>query len=196
MNTNAGHEGGTSAETLSPAIPQDIIDAAVSLLQKACDARIAIAAAESCTGGLLSSLLTDIEGASHIFDRGFVVYSEEAKCELLGLDRALIDRCGAVSGEVARAMAEGALAHSDSTIAVAITGYAGSAKGAQEAGLVHFACAAPGLATRHREAHFGDIGRGPTRIASLRLAIALLDDAIELIMRGHERPGKRTAAQP
>ncbi len=77
----------TNAETLSPAISDDVESLAIEVLQRACAKDLSLATAESCTGGLLSSLLTDVVGTSHAFDRGFVVYSEDAKCELLGVPR-------------------------------------------------------------------------------------------------------------
>lgn len=166
------------AETLSPALPDDVIKAAMSLLEAASEAKIGIATAESCTGGLLASLLTDIEGASNAFDRGFVVYSKEAKCDLLGLSDQMIDDCGAVSKPVARAMAEGALGRSDAGLAIGITGFAGPGEPGDEPGLVHFACAAHGVETRHVVRHFGDIGRGATRVESLRVALDMLTDML------------------
>lgn len=99
--------------------------------------------AESCTGGLIAGACTDLSGSSAWFERGFVTYSNEAKHELLGVDRALIERCGAVSEEVARAMAAGALARSRAQLAVAVTGVAGPTGGtaAKPVGLVWFAWA-------------------------------------------------------
>src|SRR3546814_1058541 len=97
---------GGETETLSAALPDDVEQAAARVLELACDRELTLATAESCTGGLLGSLLTDVEGASHAFERGFIVYSTEAKCELLGVDRRQIDDCGAVSRDVAVAMAE------------------------------------------------------------------------------------------
>ena len=84
-----------------------------------------LATAESCTGGLIAAACTAVAGSSDWFERGFVTYSNAAKTELLGVDEALIQAHGAVSAEVARAMAEGALAHSKAGIAVAVTGIAG-----------------------------------------------------------------------
>jgi nicotinamide-nucleotide amidase len=169
------------AETLSPALPDEVIRAAISVLETASHAKIALATAESCTGGLLASLLTDIEGASNVFDRGFVVYSKEAKCDLLGLSHEMIEDCGAVSEPVARAMAEGALRRSDARLAIAITGFAGPGEPDDEPGLVHFACAAHEVETRHIVRHFGDIGRGATRIESLRVALKLLAEMLPVV---------------
>jgi nicotinamide-nucleotide amidase len=179
MMTNSKEGGGGGqTETLSPALPDDVEQAAAALLEAACDAELMLATAESCTGGLLGSLLTDVEGASHAFERGFIVYSEAAKCELLGVARDQIDRCGAVSREVAIAMAEGAIRGSHADIALSVTGFAGSTDDGGEAGLVHFACARRHGATVHREAHFGDIGRGPVRIACMRVALDMLRQAV------------------
>ena len=170
------------SETLA-IVPDRVEAAAQALLARACAAEIAIVTAESCTGGLLASLLTDIEGASSAFERGFVVYSPEAKCELLGIARAQIDRCGAVIRDVAEAMAEGALAASRGDVAIAITGFAGPAGPDDEAGLVHFACSRREGPTAHRECHFGDIGRGPTRIACIEQAVAMLEEGVAAAAR-------------
>ncbi|MFT3964926.1 MAG: CinA family protein [Sphingobium sp.] len=167
------------AETLAPILPEDIEKGAGDLLERACEAGFTLATAESCTGGLLASLLTDVEGASRAFERGFVVYSEEAKCELLGIARETIDRSGAVSRDVARTMAQGALDHSKADIALAVTGFAGPAGPGDEPGLVHFACARRGATITHREEHFGDKGRGPVRIACLRVALEMMGEAFD-----------------
>jgi nicotinamide-nucleotide amidase len=162
-------------ETLSPALPGRLEEATRRLLDAACDRDLVLAAAESCTGGMLASLLTDVEGVSHAFDRGFVTYSAAAKTDMLGVPAALIEAEGAVSKAVAVAMAEGALARSDAHIAVAITGFAD--KG-EEPGLVHFACARAGRMTAHREAHFGPVGRGATRIAALEVAVDMMTEML------------------
>jgi len=166
-----------TAEPLA-GIPDDIENRARAILERACKQDLSIVTAESCTGGLLASLLTDIEGASHAFERGFVVYSEKAKSELLDVDPAVIERCTAVSREVAEAMAQGALAHSEGAVAVTITGYAGPGAPGDEPGLVHFGCARRDGRSWHREEHFGDIGRGPVREKALRVALEMLDQAV------------------
>src|SRR6187551_1715499 len=97
------------AETLDPALPPDIQELADKVLDLAHDRHFKLATAESCTGGLLAALLTDVEGRSHVFERGFVVYSKEAKCDLLGIARDKVERCGAVSKEIALEMVLGAL---------------------------------------------------------------------------------------
>lgn len=109
-----------------------------------------IATAESCTGGLIAAALTAVAGASDVVDRGFVTYSNEAKMELVGVPAAMLAAHGAISESVVRAMAEGALARSRATIAIAVTGLAGPGGGSVEkpVGLVWF-----GLAQRGREVH-------------------------------------------
>ena len=138
-----------------------------------------VATAESCTGGMVAAAITDIAGSSAIFDRGFVTYSNEAKSQMLGVPSALIARHGAVSEEVARSMAEGALAHSNATLAVAITGIAGPTGGTAEkpVGLVQFACALKNGKTRHERRIFtGD--RAAIRIAARDLALQMLGNAL------------------
>ncbi len=164
------------AEALAHVLPPEVDDLAHQTAGQA-DARgLRLAAAESCTGGLLASLLTDLPGLSHVFDRGFVTYSEAAKTDLLGVPPDVLRECTAVSAKTARLMAEGALSRSDADIAVAITGYceADPAQPGSEAGLVHFACARRhGIVLQH-EAHFGDIGRAGVRHACLRVALHLI----------------------
>lgn len=137
------------------------------------------ATAKSCTGGLVAAALTAIPGSSDVVDRGFVTYSNAAKTEMLGVPAPLIAAHGAVSEPVARAMAEGAIAHSDADVAVAITGIAGPGGGsdAKPVGLVHFAAARRGGATVHLERRYGDLGRSAIRSAALRDALDLLEKA-------------------
>jgi len=171
----AGGSNLNDTETLSPVLPDALEEATRRLLAKACERELVLATAESCTGGMLASLLTDVQGVAHAFDRGFVTYSEEAKTEMLGVPAALIEDEGAVSKEVAVAMAEGALARSRAHIAVSITGFADAG---DEPGLVHFACARQGRITAHREAHFGPIGRGRTRVAALEVAVDMMTEML------------------
>jgi nicotinamide-nucleotide amidase len=124
---------------------------------------------------MLASLLTDVKGVAHAFERGFVTYSEAAKIELLGVSPELIKTKGVVSREVAVAMAEGALARSQAHIALAVTGFADEG---QEPGLVHLACARSGRPTEHHEAHFGNVGRGKVRIATLSVAIGMMTEML------------------
>lgn len=167
------------AQTLSPAIPAEIETLAATTLERACSNEVSLATAESCTGGLIASLLTDVEGASHAFERGFVVYSEEAKAELLGVSPGMIKKFGAVSRDVALAMAEGAIGHSNADIALAVTGFAGAGRPEDEPGLVHFACARRNGSIDHREEHFGDVGRGAVRLECLRVALEMIDSSLD-----------------
>jgi nicotinamide-nucleotide amidase len=161
--------------------PPDFLDDAKALLDEFERRRRKLATAESCTGGLLAGLLTEIAGSSTVFERGFVTYSNSAKTELIGVPPALIERHGAVSEEVARAMAEGALARAPVDVAVSVTGIAGPDGGSPEkpVGLVYFAAAPRGRPTLTRECRFGDIGRRDIRLASVREAIALTREAIQ-----------------
>ena len=138
-----------------------------------------IATAESCTGGLLAGALTDIPGSSDVFERGFVTYSNAAKVEMLGVDPALISAHGAVSEEVAAAMAQGALARSDATLAVSTTGIAGP--GGSEfkpEGRVCFGIAGPeGVSTQTID--FGALGRAKLRAAAVETALRLLAVALD-----------------
>jgi nicotinamide-nucleotide amidase len=166
------------AETLDPALPADVQDLADEVLDLAHRRELKLATAESCTGGLLAALLTDVEGRGHVFERGFVVYSKDAKCDLLGIARDKVESCGAVSEEIAVEMARGALRRSQADIALSITGFAGPAGDGEEEGLVHFACAPRHGAICHREAHFGPIGRQGVRIKALKVALEMLNMAI------------------
>jgi nicotinamide-nucleotide amidase len=166
------------SETLEPALPDHLDKQAGRLMHRLCDQELTIATAESCTGGMLAALLTDIEGAGHGFDRGFVTYTKDAKAELLGIARDILDRNEAVSEVVARAMAEGALARSKADIALAVTGFAGPA-GDHEEGLVHMALARRGGRTTHRVEHFGAVGRGAVRVNSLKAMLEMLEQALE-----------------
>ena len=145
------------------------------MMRRLCDKGLTIATAESCTGGMLAALLTDIEGAGHAFERGFVTYTKAAKADLLGISSELLDHNDAVSETVARAMAEGALSRSEADLALGVTGFAGPAGEECEEGLVHFALAKRAGDTVHREAHFGPIGRGPVRVQSLKMMLEMLE---------------------
>jgi nicotinamide-nucleotide amidase len=165
-------------DTLAAAMPDDVLARADRVLDLAKARQLTLATAESCTGGLLAALLTDVPGCGHLFDRGFVTYSEDAKCDLLGVDRGRLDRFGAVSREIARDMAQGALNHSDADIAVSITGFAGPGAPGDEEGLVHFACGARAGAVHDREEHFGPLGRAEIRKAALEVALEMMEKAL------------------
>jgi len=159
--------------------PDDIEALARQVIEAASARGLMVAAAESCTGGLVSAALTSVAGSSAVVERGFVTYSNAAKTGLLGVPADMIERHGAVSEAVARTMAEGALSHSAAQVSVAVTGIAGPGGGSPDkpVGLVHFAASGPtGLI--HVERRFGDIGREEVRLASLRVALDLLLDRI------------------
>lgn len=149
---------------------------AQALITEAREKRLKVATAESCTGGLIAGALTEIAGASEVVDRGFVVYSNNAKTRLLSVRAAVIMRFGAVSEEVARAMAEGALKNSAADIAVSCTGIAGPTGGSptKPIGLVHLAAACNGQTTLAEECRFGDIGRSEVRMRSVEAGLKLL----------------------
>lgn len=152
---------------------------AVQLIAKAKESGTIIATAESCTGGMVAAALTDIAGSSAVFERGFVTYSNTAKAEMLGVLPATLEAFGAVSEEVAREMAEGALAHSHATLTVAITGIAGP--GGSEfkpEGRVCFGVAQQGRSTRSETVEFGALGRANVRAAARDHALLLALQAI------------------
>jgi nicotinamide-nucleotide amidase len=157
---------------------QELHAAARTLLDLCRGRKLTIAAAESCTGGLVAATLTEIPGSSDVFDRGFVTYSNDAKHAMLGVPLDVLARYGAVSRETAEAMARGALDHSLADLAVAITGIAGpgGALPGKPVGLVHFAAAARSSGLSHAEWRFGDIGRAEVRRASVAQALAMLRD--------------------
>ena len=161
-------------ETLSPALPADVEAAVHQVLEAACARGLKLVTAESCTGGMLASVLTDVDGCGHAFERGFVPYTDDAKHALLDVPLSLIEHFTAVSAPVAEAMATGALARSRGDIALSITGFAGRGAPGEEPGLVYFGLARRDSAVRIEEAHFGDVGRGPVRIACLRKALEML----------------------
>lgn len=152
---------------------------ASQILDLAKSSDVMIVTAESCTGGMVAAALTDIPGSSAAVERGFVTYSNAAKVEMLGVLPATLDAHGAVSEEVAREMAEGALAHSHANLAVAITGIAGP--GGSEfkpEGRVCFGLARKGQPTRVETVEFGALGRNRVRAAARDHALQLLLDAL------------------
>jgi nicotinamide-nucleotide amidase len=159
--------------------PPDLVARAAELIARYRAAGFMAATAESCTGGLIAGLLTEIPGSSHVLERGFVVYSNAAKQELLGVPTETLANHGAVSRETALAMAEGALKNSRADVAVSVTGVAGPDGGTvtKPVGLVNFACARRGRPTAAREERFGDIGRDAVRLASVRVGLDLLEAA-------------------
>lgn len=161
---------------LAPLLP-----AAIALLRLCEEKRLTIATAESCTGGLIAGTLTEIAGSSAVVDRGFVTYSNAAKTAMIGVPAALIERVGAVSREVALAMAVGALAKSEADLAVAVTGIAGPGGGSAEkpVGLVHFAAMRRGGQAVHEAHVFAGRDRSGVRFATVERALAMLQALAE-----------------
>jgi nicotinamide-nucleotide amidase len=137
----------------------DLITRATELIARYRGAGLMVATAESCTGGLIAGLLTEIPGSSDMLERGFVVYSNAAKQELLGVPAETLASDGAVSPETAVAGPDGGTA-------------------AKPVGLVHFACARRGKPTAVREERFGAIGREAVRLVSVRVGLDLLEAAL------------------
>ena len=157
--------------------PKKRMTGAARALLALCRARgLKIAAAESCTGGLLTAMLTEIPGSSDVVDRGFVTYSNPSKQQMLGVSAHTLAKHGAVSRETARAMAKGALARSPAHLVAAITGIAGPGGGSQQkpVGLVYVAAAARSGKYAHRACRFGDIGRARVREKSVLQALTML----------------------
>ncbi|KQT60340.1 MULTISPECIES: CinA family protein [unclassified Aureimonas] len=150
---------------------------AAGLVERLRALSLRVTTVESCTGGLIAAAITDVAGSSAVFDMGFVTYSNAAKTALVGVPEDLLDRVGAVSREVACAMAEGGRLRSGADAAVAVTGIAGPGGGSGEkpVGLVHFALATA-EGTRHEVRRFGDLGRSGVRAATVALALEILND--------------------
>ena len=157
-------------------LTDDLSDLARTCIAEAGKRNVKLTVAESCTGGLIAAYLTDVAGASHVFERGFVTYSNEAKQDLLGVPHTLIAAHGAVSTEVVRAMAEGALTNAQAHISVAVTGIAGPGGGskAKPIGLVHIASARREGDTLAEKCRFGEIGRREVREKAVEKALQML----------------------
>ena len=152
---------------------------AAALLDAARAQGVMIATAESCTGGLIAGAITDVAGSSDVFDRGFVTYSNAAKIEMLGIRQPTLDAHGAVSEEIAREMAEGALDRSDAALAVSVTGIAGPGGSEHKPeGRVCFGIAQRGRATTTETVEFGPRGRRAVREATVAHALGLLRRAL------------------
>jgi nicotinamide-nucleotide amidase len=157
------------------ALPDPLLDRAARLLERLRAGRLLLATAESCTGGLIAGALTAIAGSSDVVERGLVTYSNAAKGDLLGVPTPLLARHGAVSAQVARAMADGALARAPVDLAVAVTGIAGpgGATPGKPVGLVYLAVARKGRETLVERHQFpGD--RTAVRVATVEAAFELI----------------------
>ena len=169
--------------------PPELIERAAALIQLYREHGLKIVTAESCTGGLLAGLLTEIPGSSAVLERGFVVYSNEAKQEMLGVSEETLAKFGAVSAETVREMAHGAIEHSNAHVSLAITGIAGPDGGTAEkpVGLVYVGCGGRqriepissedfgGMTIAH--ARFGPRSRSEIRIEAIKAALTLLETA-------------------
>lgn len=138
------------------------------------DQDLSLAVAESCTGGLLASAIVADPEVSSSLERGFIVYSTDAKCELLDLSRDRVEDCEGVSTDIALGMARAALERSRADVAAAITGFAGPRQGEEEVGLVHVAAVRSDRDPVQRTCHFGDIGRNLVNVAAVRVALKML----------------------
>ncbi len=160
--------------------PVEILDRAASLIGACNKAGVKIGMAESCTGGLIGASLTAVAGSSSVVERGFITYSNEAKMALLGVPEALLIAHGAVSREVAIAMAEGALNTAPVGLTMAVTGIAGPGGGTAEkpVGTVHIAAAGKGGKMLH-EHHVFEGGRDEVRLATVGAALMLAGSCLE-----------------
>ncbi|MFT3808609.1 MAG: nicotinamide-nucleotide amidohydrolase family protein [Micropepsaceae bacterium] len=156
--------------------PSHLLDKAAELHAVCRAAGLKIAVAESCTGGLLAGLLTELAGSSDSFDRGFITYSNEAKHDLLGVPRDMLADYGAVSEQVARAMAEGCLNVAGADLSASVTGVAGPGGGSamKPVGLVHFGAARRGRSPIHEVHRFGELSRAEIRLKAVEVAMDLL----------------------
>src|ERR1700742_3789343 len=158
----------------------EIVTLARLLVDEARERSLRIVTAESCTGGLVAGAICQVAGASDVFERGFVTYSNRAKQELLGIPGDLIADLGAVSEPVARMMAEGALENSHAHISVAITGIAGPGGGTpmKPVGTVHFATLRANQSLYHRHEFFELETREEIQLASVLVALEMLRDRL------------------
>lgn len=160
--------------------PLEIETLARLLIDEVRERHLRVVTAESCTGGLVAAAICSIPGASDVFERGFVTYTNRAKEEMLGIPGDMIADFGAVSEPVARMMAEGALNNSRAHIAVAITGVAGPGGGSpmKPVGTVHIATARSTAGIRHRHEVFDGETRLEVQLAAVAVALQMMRDAI------------------
>jgi len=160
-------------------LPHNIATLAADVIKSASSKEWYVATAESCTGGLIGGALTDVAGSSAAVDRGFITYTNKAKMQVLGVKSETLRAVGAVSEETAREMALGAIAHSSSHVAVAVTGIAGPGGTADKpGGRVHLATATRDGVFEHRQMDYGDIGRDEVRLATIVTALEMIISAI------------------
>ena len=161
-------------------IDNDLFEAASDVLGLCGGRGLTLATAESCTGGLIAAAITSLPGSSKVLDRGYVTYSDSSKIADLGVPAELIEKNGAVSEEVARAMAVGAIEAANVDVALAVTGVAGPGGGTlkKPVGLVHIAVVHRSGQNLHRECRYGPIGRGEVRRLSALATLVLLKELI------------------
>lgn len=166
---------------MASVFPNALTERAAAVIETLRTRGLTVATAESCTGGLVMGLLTEIPGSSDVVDRGLVTYSNAAKTSLLGVPAALIAARGAVSAEVAAAMADGLLLMAPVDIAVSVTGIAGPGGGSAEkpVGLVYLAARRRGGARRDRRSLFENSGRDHVRMEAVRVSLDLIGEVIE-----------------
>jgi nicotinamide-nucleotide amidase len=155
---------------------QEISDLSKRVLIKSRVNDLRVVTAESCTGGLIAASLTEIPGSSDVVECGFIVYADNTKSKLLGVQKSLIERVGSVSEEVACAMAKGAIENSSAQLSLAVTGIAGPTGGTKlkKIGLVHIAALREGQDVRHCVYEFGDLGRSQVRLLTVVAALKQL----------------------
>ena len=160
-------------------VDEALVRRAAAFLALLNDRRVSVVTAESCTGGLIASVLSEAPGAADWLQGGFVVYTAQNKESALGVPREMLETKGAVSAEVARAMAEGALARSPAELSVSVTGVAGPEpdERGNPVGLMFFACSRRGSATRVVRKEFGKQDRGALRYKAVETALELLTEA-------------------
>ena len=162
--------------------PMEINNRSSNILKLCKQKGVTIVTAESCTGGLIAGCLTEIPGSSSVIEGGFLTYSNQAKMSMLSVKLEQLDQYGAVSEEVARAMADGALGSSKADIAVACTGVAGpgGATDTKPVGLVHLSCASRQHPTLHKKCNFSG-ERSTIRLATVNAAFGLIEAQLNLI---------------
>lgn len=161
--------------------PTRLFNIALLLSEELREKKLRLVTAESCTGGLLAALLTEISGSSAFIDRAFVTYTNRSKQEMLGVPGDVLADYGAVSEPVARLMVQGALENSRANIAIAITGVAGPSGGTplKPVGTVHLACLRENRSLIHEVRNYGNIGRNAVRLASVETALEMIKEQVQ-----------------
>ena len=159
---------------VSMIITQKILQKSKTCVDSLIERNFRIVFAESCTCGLMSFLFSCIPGASRVLDHSFVVYSNESKVKLLGIDKDVINKYGAVSPEVCNLMAIGALKSSKANVSISVTGFAGPSVGTEQVGLVYIGCAFSDVESEYKKCCFGNMNRYEIQISSVDVAMDFL----------------------